>query len=383
MSIEPHSLISHLSKKRMSLVAGAFVLLTAIYLHHRSGSDTEMPVVHAEEEWVIELELPDLVPNWPLFTHPTPQRNWQDVENPLVYMPTGSGRIVSAFFGSTRTNSSGRAVFHEGVDIAPMQWDRQGQALDEIYAVADGTVGYINRVAGNSSYGTYVVVDHPDELGTVYTLYSHLALVAAELKTGQAVERGQVIGIMGHTSTLGIPPQRSHLHLETGLMVNPSFSRWYREQRMTPNHGNHHGFNLTGFDPMILLQNLVGVDEVPFSYKNALEGIPVAWQLLVRSRHLPNFFGRYPPLWKDDRYTPPAMVLDLSENGIILQGRNATDAELEELGSARHKVLSVDTTALGRNGARLIERSGSTWRLARYGERWLEILLYDAGAISN
>ncbi|MEX2606483.1 MAG: M23 family metallopeptidase [Kiritimatiellia bacterium] len=329
---------------------------------------------------MIEIELPDPVPDWPLFTHPTPQRKWREVENPLVFMATGSGRILSAFFGSTRTNSSGRAVFHEGVDIAPLQWDRRGRALDEIFAVADGTVGYINRIAGNSSYGIYVVVDHPDELGAVYTLYSHLASVPSDLKTGQSVERGQVIGQMGHTSTLGIPPQRSHLHLETGLMVNPAFSRWYREQKMTPNHGNYHGFNLTGFDPMILLRKLAGVEEMPFSFKSALEEIPAAWQLILRSRNRPNFFGRYPPLWKEDTYTSPAMVLDLSENGIILQGRNATDAELEELDSARNKVLSVDTTALGRNGAGLIERNRSTWRLTRRGEQWLEILMYDAGS---
>jgi hypothetical protein len=279
MQIHPHSFISHFSKKRVPLVAVAFVLLSAIFIHHRPGPEAGTPVVQEEdEERVIEIELPNPVPNWPLFTHPTPQRNWGDVENPLVYMPTGSGRIISAFFGSTRTNSSGRAVFHEGGG-----------------------------------------------------------------KNGQTLERGQVIGIMGHTSTLGIPAQRSHLHLETGLMINPSFSRWYREQRMTPNHGNHHGFNLTGIDPRILLQKLVGVEEVPFSFKNAMEDIPVAWQLLVRSRRLPNFFGRYAPLWKDDSYTAPAMVLDLSENGIILQGRNAMDAELEELGSARHKVLSVDS----------------------------------------
>jgi hypothetical protein len=255
--------------------------------------------------------------------------------------------------------------------------------LDDIFAIADGKVGYINRIAGNSSYGLYVVIEHEDEVGTVYSLYSHLASVPSELRGGQSVERGQRIGQMGNTSTLGIPHQRSHLHLEIGVMMNPSFSRWYREQRMTPNHGNHHGFNLTGFDPMLLLEKLAGVEEIPFSFKQTLQDIPVAIRLILRSRHTPNYFSLYPDLWKDELYSSAAMVLFLSENGVILKGRNASETELRELGSAQRKVLDVSTDALGRNGGRLVEQSGNNWQVARGGERWLEKLMYDASSRSN
>ena len=57
-----------------------------------------------------------------------------------------------------------------------------------------GGSAYVNRRAGNSNYGIYVVLAHDEPaLGEVYTLYAHLARVESGLHAGQPVEAGQVL----------------------------------------------------------------------------------------------------------------------------------------------------------------------------------------------
>ncbi|MGZ5021195.1 MAG: M23 family metallopeptidase, partial [Chthoniobacterales bacterium] len=65
------------------------------------------------------------------------------VRNPVE---TGSGLVYTRF--------------HEGIDIKPMHRDANGEPLDEVRAIADGTVVYVNTVAGYSNYGRYIVVEH-------------------------------------------------------------------------------------------------------------------------------------------------------------------------------------------------------------------------------
>ncbi|MEM7395078.1 MAG: hypothetical protein AAF492_22330, partial [Verrucomicrobiota bacterium] len=109
-------------------------------------------------------QLEPAVPVTPPLTigFPTAQTNLTRRMDKTVFMPTGSGRVMSAHYGSTRTDSSGRPSFHEGVDIGPMARDRRGRATDKILAVADGTVAYANRRSGNSNYGIYIVLEHED-----------------------------------------------------------------------------------------------------------------------------------------------------------------------------------------------------------------------------
>lgn len=359
----------------------ATLLIRTGILHRRDKMD--VPPSNAESASAspapeeIRIQLPPPLPPWPAFSHPSPQRNWDEVENTKVYMPTGSGRVTSAGYGSVRTNSAGRASFHEGVDIAPVEWSR-GIAIDKVFAASEGRIGYINRIAGNSSYGIYVVIAHQDDVGEVYTLYAHLASVPSDLKAGQTVEMGQEIGRIGHTSTLGIPAQRSHLHFEMGMMLNPSFDRWYRKQKMTPDHGKYHGFNFVGFDPRQMLIPLSGNPTVSFSYLNVLEKNDTAWQLLIRTRHAPRYFEMYPKLWQGPPFDGKILLLELSESGIPIRGRNASETEKEMLGNAAELVSYVDEEVLGRNGLRHIVKSGGKWRLANNGDRWLDILMYDA-----
>ena len=71
--------------------------------------------------------------------------------------------------------------------------------LDEVRAIAGGHVVYTNTSAGHSNYGRYVVIEHRWGGSPYYSLYGHLSSIGVE--TGQTVQRGEQIAIMGHTGT--------------------------------------------------------------------------------------------------------------------------------------------------------------------------------------
>ncbi|NOU37012.1 MAG: M23 family metallopeptidase [Kiritimatiellaceae bacterium] len=311
-----------------------------------------------------------------LFGFPTPQTRLDDTNNPAVFMPTESGKVESAWYGSTRTRKFGKyflPAFHEGVDIAPTARDSKGRALDPVFAAADGYVGYISRVGGNSSYGIYVVLLHKDTLGEYFTLYAHLAS-AAGLKEGDAVTRGTEIGRIGNTSTLKIPVQRSHLHFEFGTMLNDRFSGWFRKEKLKPFHGNMHGYNLAGLNPKELFPYMTNGQH--FVFQQYITNCPVAFRLIVPVAGKPDYYCRYPALWNAGENFPCAIVVDVSEGKVPLQARAATEEEAASLRKNKPRVLNAFSEVLGRNGARLIVEKDGQWILGRNGEQWLEILLY-------
>lgn len=322
------------------------------------------------------LPTPTPVPSGDLYTSPTPQRLWRQVDNPAVYMPTGSGRVASAGYGSVRTGSNGLPRFHEGIDVSPMERDRRQRALDPIFSMGDGHVVHISRSAGNSSYGIYIVIEHEDEVGKVYTLYSHLASVAEGLQKGQHVTRGQPIGIMGYTSTLGIPVSRSHLHLEIGTILNGYYARMSKAQKRSNPHGNYHGFNLAGFDPRTLLFRLDDQDPTYFSFLEALQEESPAWRLLVKGSRRPNYFDRYPALWSDSPASGTAYWIEVSHGGVPLAGGFVSAEDAQKLNGGRYAVMDVDEKVLGRNARRHVRKRNGKWTLATNGVKWLEILTY-------
>jgi peptidoglycan LD-endopeptidase LytH len=308
---------------------------------------------------------------------PTAQTNLWKTNDASVFMPTQSGRVQSALYGSTRTRlHNGRAIpaFHEGIDIAPMRRDAAGRALDDVFAIADGVVGYANRAAGASSYGRYVVIEHEDARGPIYSLYSHLASVPDTVRDGASIDRGAVVGRMGSSSSLGIPRARAHLHFEVGLMLNRRFDAWLRKHKMEPRHGIHHGWNLTGIDPLALYPTTDR--EQRFSIFEHLAGLPVAFELMLRGDRPLDYFARYAALWKAE--TPPehVSVLSVSDGGVIVAGRVPTQDERARLGARDTLVLRVDADVLGQNGPGLIATTRSGWELTRKGRRWAEILLH-------
>ncbi len=96
--------------------------------------------------------------------------------------------------------------FHYGMDFT-------APTGTEIYATGDGIVKKVE--SSNRGYGNEIIIDH----GFGYeTLYGHMS--AFNVKVGQNVKRGDVIGYVGNTGLSTAP----HLHYEVihnGKKVNP------------------------------------------------------------------------------------------------------------------------------------------------------------------
>lgn len=225
---------------------------------------------------------------------PTPNTAYLEGKPLDTYVQsTASGEAESGLFGCAR---SGGGQFHEGVDLKPVSRNRQGEPTDPIFAALPGVVRYINPIAGESNYGRYIVLEHPDMQPAVYTLYAHLSATAPGLKAGDPVAKGQVIATMGHTSDKGIPRDRAHLHFEIGLMVTRDFQRWYDWKKFGSinSHGLYNGMNLMGVDPLDFFNEFRArrVDNFQdyFSHMAAVAKVRIA------TRMTPDFVRRYPTL---------------------------------------------------------------------------------------
>lgn len=330
-------------------------------------------------------------PVWQLMVAPTPQQNLLTPDVPGVLQPTGSGRLDSAKFGSTRTaQRNGRIfpAFHEGVDIAATARDRKGLPTDPVYAVAQGRVAFVNSVAGNSSYGKYVVVEHPDpslglvqkrdgtaEPAVVYTLYAHLADIRFGIRPGHPVAPGDVLGTLGHTSNTRppIPPDRSHLHWEIGVKLNSRFEAKGREDKIKPDFGNYNGNNLFGFDPLHFYA--AQSRDAGLTMAAYLATVPPACEVVLRGK-TPDYFRHYPALWKGPPHDGGPIHVALSESGAPLSGRNASAAEITRLGNQRQAVVKVDVHVLGRNGRAYVAQAGDQWQFTAKGRQWADLLFY-------
>jgi len=351
------------------------------------------PAAESTASLPAEPEPPPLPPPpvWQRMIPPTPQQDLLNPDTPGVLQPTASGRINSAKFGSVRTaNRGGRLYpsFHEGVDIAAMKRDRKNVPQDSIFAVAEGRVAFVNSNPGRSNYGRYVVLEHKDpSLGevtlrdgsvrtaTVYTLYAHMASIHFGIRKGRAVSPGDVLGVMGHSSNSSIPLSRGHLHWEIGLMLNSRFERKSREEKMKPDFGNYHGHNLFGLDPLDFFAHQSS--DPGLTMASYLAQLSPACEVILRGKY-PNFFQRYPSLWKGKPYTGGPLLLAISESGIPLSGRNANAAEIKKLGNMRHAVSKVYPKTLGRNGKAYITQRKGQWKFTEKGRittLWLQLIL--------
>ncbi|MDR1990618.1 MAG: M23 family metallopeptidase [Acidobacteriaceae bacterium] len=112
---------------------------------------------------------------------------------------------LTGTFGGRSDPFTGEPGFHQGLDIATPK----GQP---VYATADGRV---ESAATSGDYGNLIVLDH--EFGLT-TRYGHLS--AFNVKTGDTVHRGDVIGYVGSTGR----STGAHLHYEilaNGQLINP------------------------------------------------------------------------------------------------------------------------------------------------------------------
>jgi murein DD-endopeptidase MepM/ murein hydrolase activator NlpD len=112
---------------------------------------------------------------------------------------------LTGTFGGRSDPFTGEQGFHQGLDIATPK----GQP---VYATADGRVESASR-AGD--YGNFVVLKH--DFG-ITTRYGHMS--AFNVKAGDMVHRGDVIGFVGSTGR----STGAHVHYEilvNGKLINP------------------------------------------------------------------------------------------------------------------------------------------------------------------
>lgn len=112
---------------------------------------------------------------------------------------------LSSAFGYRTSPFTGRRTFHKGLDIA-------NRKNTPIIAPADGVVAF-SGAKGNM--GLMVTIDHGHG---IVTRFGHLAKTMK--KVGEAVKRGDTIGLMGNSGRSTGP----HLHYEVrlnGVPVNP------------------------------------------------------------------------------------------------------------------------------------------------------------------
>ena len=112
---------------------------------------------------------------------------------------------VTSDFGIRLDPYTAERVMHKGLDIA-------NSFGAPVMAPADGVVIFAGTEGG---YGKVVVIDHGYG---VKTRFGHLSKL--EVKTGDRVKRGQVVGAVGNTGRSTGP----HLHYEVrvnGIPENP------------------------------------------------------------------------------------------------------------------------------------------------------------------
>ncbi|MDP2138173.1 MAG: M23 family metallopeptidase [Candidatus Didemnitutus sp.] len=225
---------------------------------------------------------------------PTANQAWANNNLEAFVQATVSGDPESGLFGCVRTNGT---QFHEGLDIKSLTRDRRGEATDEIFAAMTGIVRHINLSPGGSSYGRYIVIEHPDEQPAVYTLYAHLAKVEPGVRPGVRVARGQTIATMGRSASgSGIPKDRAHLHFEIGLRLTDQFQSWYAFRKFgSPNEqGDFNGMNLMGVDALDFLRQWRSGRVSTFQHY--FDRMKPVVKFRVATTRVPDFIQRYPAL---------------------------------------------------------------------------------------
>lgn len=126
--------------------------------------------------------------------------------------PTNSGWTITSGWTYRINPISGQREIHKAIDIAGTGYG------SPIYAVTNGVV---SEVATRTQDGNYVCINHNNGY---YTCYAHMA--RQNVKVGEIVERGDIIGFMGHSGWA----TGTHVHFEVWIGGKP----WMGGHRINP-----------------------------------------------------------------------------------------------------------------------------------------------------
>jgi len=110
---------------------------------------------------------------------------------------------LSSSYGLRKDPFTGDREFHFGIDVST-------PVGRPVVAPADGVVLYASK---RGSYGNVIVIDH--KFGMM-TRYAHLS--SFNVRAGQRVKRGEVVGLVGSTGRSNGP----HLHYEVWVSNRPT-----------------------------------------------------------------------------------------------------------------------------------------------------------------
>ena len=126
--------------------------------------------------------------------------------------PTNSGWTITSGWTYRINPISGQREIHQAIDIAGTGYG------SPIYAVTNGVV---SEVATRTQDGNYVCINHNNGY---YTCYAHMS--KQNVKVGEIVERGDIIGFMGHSGWA----TGTHVHFEVWIGGKP----WMGGHRINP-----------------------------------------------------------------------------------------------------------------------------------------------------
>jgi murein DD-endopeptidase MepM/ murein hydrolase activator NlpD len=117
-------------------------------------------------------------------------------------------RRIGSLFGYRTDPFYKVTKFHEGIDFT-------AAIGTPIYATGDGVVSEAEYNSGG--YGNKIMINH----GYSYeTVYAHLSKI--NVKVGQRVKRGEIIGLMGNTGKSTAPHCHYEVH-KAGVPMNPIY----------------------------------------------------------------------------------------------------------------------------------------------------------------
>jgi len=130
----------------------------------------------------------------------------KDKHNGVDFSPTGDTRVLAVAAGQV-TRVDDRCTH----DYRKTKLNKYGRYIDPC-DVKDGVISEYG------SYGKFVAIEHAD--GT-QTLYAHLKKI--QVRSGQKVRKGQVLGVMGSTGSAN----GTHLHFEVRVSGRAADPRYF------------------------------------------------------------------------------------------------------------------------------------------------------------
>ena len=132
---------------------------------------------------------------------------------PRVRWPISAQTPAADGFGPRHPPCARCSSVHRGVDF-------EAAPGTIVYAIASGTVSISDR-SGASALGVYLTISHNVDGQSISSTYGHLQAESLTLGTGNDIERGQPIGLVGSTGLSTGPHLHFEIRIGNGSVVDP------------------------------------------------------------------------------------------------------------------------------------------------------------------